>query len=186
MLTILSPWKLHCDIIVPFTESVTICDVIQGLFYKQPLQEQTASCFQNSSVQPLFLTSFGIPITFQYSLFEEWALAKHWHSMFTSLLDNSKFTFFVTTRSDCIISNSLFNLQEQPPGVLCKKGFFRNFAKFTGKHLCQSLIFIKVAGLRRFPVNHAKFLRKTFLQNTSRRLLLNLRISNNSALSAGI
>ena len=87
MLTILSPF-------VPFTESVTICDVIQGLFYKQPLPEQTASCFQNSSVQPLFLTSFGIPITFQYSLFEDWALAKHWHSMFTSLLDNSKSTFF--------------------------------------------------------------------------------------------
>ena len=27
-----------------------------------------------------------------------------------------------------------------------KKGFLRNFAKFTGKHLCQSLFFNKVAG----------------------------------------
>ena len=27
------------------------------------------------------------------------------------------------------------------------KGILRNFAKFTGKHLCQSLIFNKVAGL---------------------------------------
>ena len=109
MLTILSLWKLHCYIFALFTESVSICDVIQGLFYKQPLQEQTGSCFQNSSVQPLFLTSFGIPITSKYSLFEDWALAKHWHSMFTSLLDKSKFTFFVTIRSDCIISNPLFN-----------------------------------------------------------------------------
>ena len=32
--------------------------------------------------------------------------------------------------------------------VFCKKGVFRNFAKFTGKHLCQSFIFNKVAGLR--------------------------------------
>ena len=28
-----------------------------------------------------------------------------------------------------------------------KKGVLRNFAKFTGKHLCQSLFFNKVAGL---------------------------------------
>ena len=29
-----------------------------------------------------------------------------------------------------------------------KKGVLRNFAKFTGKHLCQSLFFNKAAGLR--------------------------------------
>ena len=67
-----------------------------------------------------------------------------------------------------------------------KKGVLKNFAKFTGKHLCQSLFFNKVAGLkpatllkkrlwhRCFPVNSAKFLRASFLQNTSRRLLLNI------------
>ena len=31
--------------------------------------------------------------------------------------------------------------------VFCKKGVLRNFTKFTGKHLCQSLFFNKVAGL---------------------------------------
>ena len=52
-----------------------------------------------------------------------------------------------------------------------EKVVFRNFARFTGKHLCQSLLFDKVACLRRitllkkrlwhrcFPVNLAKFLR---------------------------
>ena len=29
-----------------------------------------------------------------------------------------------------------------------RKGVLTNFAKFTGKHLCQSLFFNKVAGLR--------------------------------------
>ena len=55
--------------------------------------------------------------------------------------------------------------------VFCKKVALRNFAKFTGKHLCHSLFFNKVAGLtpatllkkrlwlRCFPVNFAKFLR---------------------------
>ena len=32
--------------------------------------------------------------------------------------------------------------------VSCKKDVLRNFAKFTGKHLCQSLFFNKTAGLR--------------------------------------
>ena len=46
-----------------------------------------------------------------------------------------------------------------------KKRVLRNFAKFTGKHLCQSLILNKVTGLRPalwhrcFPANLAKFLR---------------------------
>ena len=65
-----------------------------------------------------------------------------------------------------------------------KKGVLRNFAKFSGKHLYQSLFFNKVAGLspatllkkrcwhRCFLVNFAKILRTPFLQNTSGRLLL--------------
>ena len=65
-----------------------------------------------------------------------------------------------------------------------EKGVLRNFTKFTGKHLCQSLFFSKVAGLRPaalvkkrlwhrcFPVNFVKFLRTPFLQSTSGRLLL--------------
>ena len=67
-----------------------------------------------------------------------------------------------------------------------RKGVLRNFAKFTGKHLWQSLFFNKVAGLRPatllkkrfwhrcFPVNFAKFRRASFLQNTSGQLLLSI------------
>ena len=33
------------------------------------------------------------------------------------------------------------------PKVFCKKGVLRNFATFTGKQLCQSFFFNKVAGL---------------------------------------
>ena len=33
------------------------------------------------------------------------------------------------------------------PEVFCKKVVLRNFAKFTGKDLCQSLFFNKVASL---------------------------------------
>ena len=53
------------------------------------------------------------------------------------------------------------------PEVFCKKGVLRNVTKFTGKHLCQSLFFNKVAGPwhRCFPGNFVKFLR-TFLKRT--------------------
>ena len=40
-----------------------------------------------------------------------------------------------------------------------KKGVLRNFTKTTGKHLCQSLIFSKVAGLR-----STTFLKETLAQ----------------------
>ena len=61
------------------------------------------------------------------------------------------------------------------PEVFYEKGVLRNFARFTGNHLCQSLFFNKVAGLilatllkkrlwyRCLPVNFVKFLRTPFL-----------------------
>ena len=80
-------------------------------------------------------------------------------------------TTFFTDRSSC-------------PEVFCKKGVLRNFAKLTGKHLCQNLFFNKVAGLRPatllkislwhkyFSVNFPKFLRTPFLTKHLRWLLL--------------
>ena len=65
--------------------------------------------------------------------------------------------------------------KKQPPEVFCEKDVLSNFTKFTGEHLCQSLHFNKVAGLRPatllkkrlwhrcFPVNFVKFLRTPFL-----------------------
>ena len=49
--------------------------------------------------------------------------------------------------------------QKQPPEVFYKKSVLRDFTKFTGKHLCQSLSFNKVAGL-----SSATFLKKRLAQ----------------------
>ena len=58
--------------------------------------------------------------------------------------------------------------------LFCKNDVLKNFAKFTGKHLCYSLFLNKVAGLslaalskkrlwyRCFPVNFGKFSRALF------------------------
>ena len=44
-----------------------------------------------------------------------------------------------------------FDYQKLPPEVFCKKDVLRNFAKFTGEHMCRSLFFNKVAGLSLGP-----------------------------------
>ena len=58
------------------------------------------------------------------------------------------------------------------PGVLCKKGVVRNFTKFTGRHLCQSLFFDRVPGLRPltlaqvFSYGFCKITKNTFFYGT--------------------
>ena len=78
----------------------------------------------------------------------------------------------------------IFSIRSSHQRCSIIKGVLRNFARFTGKHLCQDLFFDKVSGLwpatllkrrlwhRCFPVNFTKFLRTPFLQNTYGRLLL--------------
>ena len=39
---------------------------------------------------------------------------------------------------------SSLNSQKQPQEVFCKKSVLKNFGKFTGKHLCQSILLIKL------------------------------------------
>ena len=76
-----------------------------------------------------------------------------------------------------LLSGSWSLVRSSHPEVFCNKGVLRNFAKFTGKHLCQNLFFNKVAGLRPtacifikkrlwhryFHVNFEKFLIAPFL-----------------------
>ena len=45
------------------------------------------------------------------------------------------------------MQSSRSQFRSSRPGVICKKGVLRNFAKFTGKHLCQRLFFNKAVGL---------------------------------------
>ena len=44
------------------------------------------------------------------------------------------------------LTNQKFSNRSSRPEVFCRKGVLGNFAKFTGKHLCQSLFFNKVTG----------------------------------------
>ena len=59
-------------------------------------------------------------------------------------------------------------MQSLKSRLFYKKVVLRNFAKFTGKDLCQSLFLIKLhASAQVFSVNFVKLLRTFFLYNTS-------------------
>ena len=49
-----------------------------------------------------------------------------------------------------------FPYRSSRPEVPCKKGVRKNFAKFTGKHLCRSLFFNKVTSLQSASFNFPK------------------------------
>ena len=86
---------------------------------------------------------------------------------------------------NALVDNHNNSAQKQSPGcVMLKKVFLKISQKFTGKRMCQSLLFNKVAGPRPaalikkrlwhgcFPVNFAKFLKTPFSIEHLRWLLL--------------
>ena len=96
------------------------------------------------------------------------------HRLELTIQDGLKDKFF--NKVDNTILQIFYLYQKSPKSshqrCSIKKGVLKNFPKFTGKHLCQSLFFNKVAGLKRLwhrhcPVNFVKFLKTPFLQNMS-------------------
>ena len=82
---------------------------------------------------------------------------------------NTKFLRTLILKNICerlLVKISISVTRSSRPEVFCKKGVLRNLTKFTEKHLCQSLLYNKVAGMRLwhrcFLVNFVKFLRSSF------------------------
>ena len=66
------------------------------------------------------------------------------------------------------------NIRSSRPEVFCKKGVLRNFAKFTGTHLCQSLFFNKVAGPRpKIKLDYSDIIDMYARRNPRRMLFIN-------------
>ena len=61
-----------------------------------------------------------------------------------SIVPVSAFNVYFTIQSPCYRGSR--------PEVFYKKGVPKNFAEFTGKHLCQSLFFNKVGGRLQFQL----------------------------------
>ena len=73
-------------------------------------------------------------------------ISEFWQNIWQGFECNAGFVFQINYRFPFDRSMSLCRSSHLE--LFCKKGVLRNFAKFTGKHLCQRLFFNKVAGLR--------------------------------------
>ena len=94
----------------------------------------------------------------------------------TGQLFSHEATFFVAKIFDNrkYKKHATNKIRSSHPEVFCKECVLRNFAKFTGKHKCQSFFFNKVAAPRPanslkkrpwhrcFPVNFVQFVRGPF------------------------
>ena len=108
----------------------------------------------------------------------------HWVVIF-SFYSRVCLKYFRTITLKPCLSKSEFSFSEQP-AVFYKRGVLKNFAIFTGKHLCRSFFFINLKTFRPsdqqlyqkgppnrfFPVNITNFSRTSYLQNICERLLL--------------
>ena len=87
-------------------------------------------------------------------LFKMCESTDHWDKWYTRLTNKHTLLWAITI----LFRNSR-------PDVFCKKGILRNFAKLSGKRLCQSLYFNKVAGLRPANLLKQRLWRRCFLEN---------------------
>ena len=60
---------------------------------------------------------------------------------YQSLMIKLSYVILIRLNSFYFWLHTLHSFQKPPPEVLYKKGVLSNFAKFTGKHLCQGLFF---------------------------------------------
>ena len=118
-----------------------------------------------------------------------------WQYFFLSQIFLSYSKSLLTELSAKSTIRKVFDFRSSHQRCSLKKGALRNFTKFTGKHLCQSLFFNKVAGLKPetllknrpwhkwFPINFMKFLRTTFFTEHLRWLLLFFHLTQRKLLS---
>ena len=103
----------------------------------------------------------------------------YWAITYSEPFQTSKMEFFVKIVTSKETNPLLRRFRSSHGRGSVKKGALRNFAKLTGKDLCQSLFFNKVAGLWPVTLLKKETLVQAFLcefceisKNTSRRLLL--------------
>ena len=121
---------------------------------------------------------------FVFALHDLIAFMVYWAVTYSEPFQTSKMEFFVKIVTSKETNPLLRRFRSSHRRCSVKKGALKNFAKLTGKNLCQILFFNKVAGLwpvtllrketlaQAFLCETCEILRTPFLQNTSRRLLL--------------
>ena len=129
------------------------------------LKKVVLKILQNSQENTFARISFLLVLQADaWNFIEKGALAHVFSFEFCKIFKNIFFH-----RTPLVVASDYFLLKSHRssrPEVLCERGVLENFAKFTGKHLCQSLFFNKVRGLvpsgvisnNRFPFSNFVFI----------------------------
>ena len=73
-------------------------------------------------------------------------MVKHTLKIFYNIM-HERLKKIMYTQIKSFMEDKVSKFKSSRPELCFKKGILGNFAKFAGKHLCQSLFFNKVAGL---------------------------------------
>ena len=160
--------------------STSTTDVKNSVTFLYTSQVKKLFCITLLDISSFCLVKFGwiVWIGFRFFLQFHFSLEKE---IFTKAAITSKSSHTIWPQRSHAIwpqRSKLSRTTSSHRRCSVRKAFLRNFAKFTGKLLCQSLFFNKVSGLlkrfwhRCFLVNFAKLLRTSLLQSTSGPLLL--------------
>ena len=116
--------------------SCRICETFKNIYFVEHLQ--TAAGSYKHSIR----TCFEIKDVDSTEFFRKMKLP--FPHLKKGLLKDQKYPLRIVFEffKNC---QEYINSRSSHPDVFCKKGVLRNFAKFTGKSLCQSLCFNKVA-----------------------------------------
>ena len=96
--------------------------ILKNIYKRTASVNSRSAIFRKSLVSPFKLNTLASRISW-HTRIQIWQLRHSWELNLLCWDSGS--------RSSC-------------PNMFCKKGVLRNFAKFTGKYLCQSLFFNKV------------------------------------------
>ena len=107
-----------------------------------------------------------------FLFYEKWMSGIKQATYMQTLFKICGYIYLWQTRS--LIRLKTVQFQKQSFGGFYKKGAFKNFAKFTIKHLCQSLLFNKVAG----PGMQLYWKKETLAQVFSCKLCENFKSTN--------
>ena len=93
-------------------------------------------------------TMFNQNVCHVYSSFSDMSCTYSFNWKNKNQIYSHMFFYIATTTGNAYMAQKIPMYRSSHRRCSVRKSVVRNFAKFTGKHLCQSLFFNKVAGMR--------------------------------------
>ena len=154
-LSLENPDKIYTLSVMLFSKNdmkVSISNWLKGM---QPYETKTPTQVFSCEYCEIFKNSFSYRTPRVVAFICNTAAASIWTFKYVThqssiILSQSEYIFSICFVIDACFKSKYWFLLDRSSHQSCSiiRNVLRNFTKFTGKHLCQSLFFDKVAGLR--------------------------------------